>query len=236
MEHPACDGGPVAFSRWCADGPTHRTTQPRGHPLWGEWLGHLGMRVLLCTNTGTTGIGGHLYTVAAHAEALGACVECSVVGIGSARSPALDALGCRVHHIYFGRNRTRLPELRQSMASVRSEKPVRHCIRLTQRLNAAGHPVQLVLVGHAHDHRIRDELATELGPHGTIVSCPVVKVRRRRRSVDWAFALGWPPDRVWPRECRAGGRQQGHESRSRGDAADGWCFPWAGGWSRRGRG
>ncbi|MBE7503817.1 MAG: glycosyltransferase family 4 protein [Verrucomicrobiales bacterium] len=246
------------------------------------------MKLLFTTSTGRTGIGGHLYTVRAHTQALQAHADCVVVGVGAARSPALDTLAGRLHYVGYTSDRSRLRELRHFLALVRAERPdvihafdttsyafarcaarrvgtglilticggqnptarypsqfvprvdrlvlfseenerffrgqrrfsrtmiwripnrvnevscdpekvarlrgrlernkpvllrvgrlglfhektAMQCIRLSERLNAAGHPVQLVLLGHAQNPGVRERLAAALGPHGVIISDP----------------------------------------------------------------
>lgn len=82
------------------------------------------IKVLLTTDVGdTTGIGGHLYSVQALVEALMPHVDCVVVALGCARSPALEALMCPQHRVAFGRGRLRMRERAEFMEIVRRESP-----------------------------------------------------------------------------------------------------------------
>ncbi len=69
------------------------------------------------------GIGGHLYTVQALAEALASRIERVVVSVGGATSPALEALDCPKYKLAFGCGRLRRCERERFVQIVRAEKP-----------------------------------------------------------------------------------------------------------------
>jgi glycosyltransferase involved in cell wall biosynthesis len=81
------------------------------------------VKVLLVTNTGSTGIGGHLYTVRSHYEALRHAVDCALVGIGAVKSPAFDSLPGRTFHVFFRRGLAHFRELREFLKIVGAERP-----------------------------------------------------------------------------------------------------------------
>lgn len=82
------------------------------------------MKVLFMADVGdAAGIGGHLYTVQALAEALASRIERVVVSVGGATSPALEALDCPKYKLAFGTGRWRRRERERFVQIVRAEKP-----------------------------------------------------------------------------------------------------------------
>ncbi len=82
------------------------------------------MKVLFITDVGDqTGIGGHLYSVQALVAALAPRVECVVVSLGCASSPALESLDCPRHRVVFGSGKLRWAERSRFLEIVQAEKP-----------------------------------------------------------------------------------------------------------------